>query len=265
MTHTENSLPHTSDSLPLTGRVAVVTGASSGIGAATARRLADGGASVALLGRREDRLEALARELRRDAPGAVLPVAVDLTDAEAVPEAARAVAGALGTVDLVVANAGVMLGAPFEHAPSDEWDRMIDVNLRGLLHTSRAFADDLLAVGARGGPADLVHVGSVGGHALFPDWSVYCATKAAVAHLTRNLRAELGPRGVRVKNIEPGVTGTELGADMQDLGMREALSRMRSGVGPLAAEDVAEAIAFAVSAPPHVNVAEMVVVPVRQG
>ncbi|MFD6169053.1 SDR family oxidoreductase [Streptomyces coeruleorubidus] len=265
MTHTSDSLPHASGSLPLTGRVAVVTGASSGIGAATARRLADGGASVALLGRREDRLEALAGELRRDAPGAVLPVAVDLTDGEAVPEAARAVAGALGTVDLVVANAGVMLGAPFERAPSDEWDRMIDVNLRGLLHTSRAFADDLLAVGARGGPADLVHVGSVGGHALFPDWSVYCATKAAVAHLTRNLRAELGPRGVRVKNIEPGVTGTELGADMQDLGMRETLSRLRSGVGPLAAEDIAEAIAFAVSAPPHVNVAEMVVVPVRQG
>ncbi|CAM5329713.1 hypothetical protein SVIOM74S_06163 [Streptomyces violarus] len=115
MTHTANSLPHTSDSLPLTGRVAVVTGASSGIGAATARRLADGGASVALLGRREDRLEALARDLRRDAPGAVLPVAVDLTDAEAVPEAARAVAAALGAVDLVVANAGVMRPA---HRPA---------------------------------------------------------------------------------------------------------------------------------------------------
>lgn len=255
MTHTQN----------LTHRVAVVTGAASGIGAATARRLADDGADVALLGRREDRLKTLADELRRSATGSVLPVTVDLTDAEAVREAARAVGDALGAVDLVVANAGVMLGAPFERAAVDEWDRMIDVNLRGLLHTSRAFADDLLAAGARGGPADLVHVGSVGGHALFPDWSVYCATKAAVAHLTRNLRAELGPRGVRVKNIEPGVTGTELGADMRDDGMREALARMRTGLGPLAAEDIAEDIAFAVSAPPHVNVAEMVVVPVRQG
>lgn len=182
MTHTWN-LHH---------RVAVVTGATSGIGAATARRLAAGGASVALLGRREDRLKALADELRGTATGSVLPVAVDLTDAAAVTEAAGTVTGALGAVDLVVANAGVMLGAPFERAGTDEWDRMIDVNLRGLLHTSRAFTDDLLAAASRGGPADLVHVGSVGGHLLFPDWSVYSATKAAVAHLTRNLRAELG-------------------------------------------------------------------------
>ncbi|WP_329596522.1 SDR family oxidoreductase [Streptomyces pseudovenezuelae] len=255
MTHTWNH----------THRVAVVTGATSGIGAATARRLADGGASVALLGRREDRLKALADELRSSATGTVLPVVVDLTDAEAVARAATAVTGTLGTVDLVVANAGVMLGAPFERAATDEWDRMIDVNLRGLLHTSRAFTDGLLEAASRGGPADLVHVGSVGGHLLFPDWSVYGATKAAVAHLTRNLRAELGPRGVRVKNIEPGVTTTELGGDMRDAGARAALSRMRTEVNPLTAQDIAEAVAFATAAPPNVNVAEMVVVPVRQG
>ncbi|MEU9166635.1 SDR family oxidoreductase [Streptomyces sp. NPDC048420] len=255
MTHTQN----------LTHRVAVVTGASSGIGAATARRLADAGASVALLGRREDRLMTLADDLRRTATGSVLPVTVDLTDAEAVTEAAGAVTTALGAVDLVVANAGAMLGAPFERAAISEWDHMIDINLRGLLHTSRAFTGQLLAAAAGGGPADLVHVGSVGGHLLFPDWSVYCATKAAVSHLTRNLRAELGPRGVRVKNIEPGVTATELGADMQDTETRASLSRMRADVSPLTATDIAEAIAFAVAAPPNVNVAEMVVVPVRQG
>ncbi|MFJ4201238.1 SDR family oxidoreductase [Streptomyces sviceus] len=255
MTHTWN----------LTHRVAVVTGATSGIGAATARSLAAGGASVALLGRREDRLKTLTDELRSSATGTVLPLAVDLTDATAVTRAAAAVTGTLGTADLVVANAGVMLGAPFERAEPDEWDHMIDVNLRGLLHTSRAFTDDLLAAASGGGPADLVHVGSVGGHLLFPDWSVYCATKAAVAHLTRNLRAELGPRGVRVKNIEPGVTTTELGAGMRDAETRASLSRMRTGLTPLDATDIAEAIAFAVAAPPNVNVAEMVVVPVRQG
>ncbi|KOU69262.1 short-chain dehydrogenase [Streptomyces sp. MMG1533] len=260
MTHTSPKHVH-----PLDGRVAVVTGASGGIGAATARRLSADGASVALLGRREDRLKTLADELGRTTSETVLPLAVDLTDAAAVTGAALAVAGELGPVDLVVANAGAMLGAPFEQAARDEWDRMIDINLRGLLNTSRAFTDDLLAAAARGGPADLVHVGSVAGHVLYPGWAVYSATKAAVAHLTRNLRAELGPRGVRVKNVEPGVTSTELGADMQDTGMRDSLARMRAGLRPLAAGDIADAIAFAVAAPAHVNVAELVVVPVEQG
>ncbi|GLP65484.1 oxidoreductase [Streptomyces sp. TUS-ST3] len=253
------------DTWNLTHRVAVVTGATSGIGAATARRLAAGGASVALLGRREDRLRTLADDLRSSGTGTVLPVAVDLTDAEAVARAAGRVTGTLGTVDLVVANAGVMLGAPFERADTDEWDHMIDLNLRGLLRTARAFTDDLLSAAARGGRADLVNVGSVGGHLLFPDWSVYCATKAAVAHLTRNLRAELGPRGVRVKNIEPGITTTELGTGMRDDESRASLSRMRTDVRALTADDIAEAVAFATAAPPNVNVAEMVVVPVRQG
>ncbi|KUN00189.1 short-chain dehydrogenase [Streptomyces yokosukanensis] len=249
----------------LTGRVAVVTGASSGIGAATARRLAAGGAAVALVGRREDRLTALADQLRHTSPGDVLPVAADLAHPDAADTAARAITSALGPVDLVVANAGAMLGAPFETARTDEWDRMIDVNLRGLLRTARAFTDDLLAAAAQGRPADLVHVGSVAGHSLYPNWSVYCATKSAVAHLTRNLRAELGPRGVRVRNIEPGVTETELGSDMHNADMRTTLERMRTGLHPLTAEDIAEAIAFSVSAPAHVNVAELVVVPVQQG
>lgn len=250
---------------PLAGRTAVVTGASSGIGAATARRLVAGGASVALLSRREDRLKDLADELLPTAAGRVLPVAADLADTESIAAAARTVTSALGRVDLVVANAGVMLGAPFATAGTDEWDRMIDVNLRGLLHTARAFTADLVTAAAEGRPADLVHVGSVAGHLLYPNWSVYSATKAAVAHLTRNLRAELGPLGVRVKNVEPGVTVTELGDDMRDDDMRTSLAGMRTTLHPLSADDIAETIAFAVAAPAHVNVAELVVVPVQQG
>ncbi|WP_326691519.1 SDR family oxidoreductase [Streptomyces sp. NBC_01795] len=249
---------------PLAGRVAVVTGATSGIGAATARRLSLGGACVALLGRREDRLMELADELRPAASGQILPVAVDLADPQALAGAAASVRSRLGGVDLVVANAGAMLGAPFETADTAEWDRMIDVNLRGLLLTGRAFADDLLTA-AESGPADLVHIGSIGGHSLYPNWSVYCATKAAVAHLTRNLRAELGPRDVRVHNIEPGVTATELGDDMLNQDMHSALARMRTGLRPLSAEDIAESVAFTVTAPANVNIAEMVVVPVQLG
>jgi NADP-dependent 3-hydroxy acid dehydrogenase YdfG len=245
----------------LTGRVAVVTGATSGIGAATARRLAAAGASVALLGRREDRLKELATQIG----AAALPVAVDVADQQAVYAAAGTIRAALGRVDLVVANAGVMYAAPFETAHTDEWDRMLGTNVSGLLYTGRAFIDDLLAVAADGKPADLVLVGSVGGHMVFPTYAVYTATKAAVAHLTRNLRAEFGPRGVRVKNVEPGIVVTELGEGMRDSAARENLAQWREGMEPLVADDIADAIAYAVAAPTRMNVAELVVVPTQQG
>jgi NADP-dependent 3-hydroxy acid dehydrogenase YdfG len=249
--------------LPLAGRVAVVTGATSGIGAATARRLAADGAAVALVGRREERLRDLAAELD---DSSVVSVAADVSDRDAVERAARSIRDELGRVDLVVANAGVMLPAPFEAADTSEWDRMIDTNVNGLLATGRAFAGDLLAAAADGGRADLVHVGSVGGHIVFENYAVYNATKAAVAHLTRNLRAELGPRGVRVKNVEPGIVLTELADHMSDGGIREALGAWRDEVGGgLPAEDIADAIAFAVAAPARMNVAELIVLPTAQG
>jgi NADP-dependent 3-hydroxy acid dehydrogenase YdfG len=262
MTSTQTRPSSAATDFPLTGRVAVVTGATSGIGAATAQRLVDGGAAVAILGRREERLDELTVALGGEG---VLPIAADISDPAAVTAAAELVRTKLGRVDLVVANAGVMLGAPFETADVDEWDQMIDLNVRGLLRTGRAFADDLLAAAAEGLPADLVHVGSVGGHLTFPNYGVYAATKAAVAHLTRNLRAELGPRGVRVKNVEPGLVATELGDGMSDATGREMVARMREQIASLEPGDIADAIAYAVAAPPRVNVAELVVVPTVQG
>ncbi|WP_433658190.1 SDR family oxidoreductase [Nocardia sp. CA-128927] len=245
----------------LTGRVAVVTGASSGIGAATARRLAADGAKVALLGRRKDRLEELAAQIG----GEVLAVEADVSVQQSVRDAASTVRAAFGPIDLVVANAGVMLGAPYESADTDEWDQMVGTNINGLLYTGRAFIDDLLAAAGNGERADLVHVGSVGGHLAFPNYGVYCATKAAVAHLTRNLRSEFGPRGVRVKTIEPGFVGTELGAGMLDEDQKAGLAEWRSEIEILVSEDIADAIAYAVGAPKRVNVAEMIVVPTQQG
>ncbi|MFE1594095.1 SDR family oxidoreductase [Nocardia sp. NPDC058705] len=243
------------------GRVAVVTGASSGIGAATARRLADEGMKVALLGRRKDRLEELAHSIGAN----TLAVTVDVTERQSILDAAAEVRAAFGPVDLVVANAGVMLGAPFEQAEVDEWDQMVGTNINGLLYTGRAFIDDLLAAADAGRTADLVLVGSIGGHVSFPNYGVYCATKAAVAHLTRNLRTEFGPRGVRVKNIEPGFVGTELGAGMRDDTRRAELADWRDGLEILLPTDIADAIAYAVSAPRRMNIAELIVVPTEQG
>lgn len=245
----------------LAGRVAVVTGATSGIGAATARRLAEEGASVALVGRREGRL----KELAAGIGGTALPVAANVGDRDAMRAAAQTIRAALGPVDLVVANAGVMLAAPFESAQTAEWDEMIGTNINGLLYTGRAFIDDLLAAAADGRPADLVHVGSIGGHTVFPNYGVYTATKAAVAHLTRNLRAELGPRGVRVKNVEPGFVVTELGDGMLDTGQRDQLAQWRDALVPLTPEDVADAIAYVTAAPTRVNLAEVIIVPTQQG
>ncbi|MFX0575340.1 SDR family oxidoreductase [Nocardia nepalensis] len=245
----------------LEGRIAVVTGASSGIGAATARRLAQHGARVALLGRRKDRIEELAAEIG----GSTLAVVADVVDQQSVRDAAATVRAEFGPVDVVVANAGVMLAAPFEAAHTDEWDQMVGTNLNGLLYTGRAFIDDLLAAARASRPADLVHVGSIGGHLVFPNYGVYTATKAAVAHLTRNLRAEFGPRGVRVKNIEPGFVGTELGDGMRDEQQRAGLDQWRSELEILRPDDIADAIVYAVAAPPRVNVAELIVVPTQQG
>jgi NADP-dependent 3-hydroxy acid dehydrogenase YdfG len=243
--------------MDLSNRTAVVTGATAGIGTATARALHAAGASVALVGRREERLNALVAELGERAVAIPADVSRDpLTDR---------VHAALGPVDLVVANAGVMLGAPFEEAAPDEWRQMLDVNVGGLLNTGRAFVDDLLAAAADGRPADLVHVGSVGGHQSFPNYGVYCATKAAVEHLTRNLRVELGPRGVRVKSIEPGIVTTELGDGMQHNATRDALQGMRAALEPLDPSAIADAIVYAVGVPLNVNVADLVVVPVGQG
>ncbi|WP_067856420.1 SDR family oxidoreductase [Nocardia shimofusensis] len=245
----------------IAGRVAVVTGASSGIGAATARRLAVDGAKVALLGRRKDRLELLAESIGGD----TLAVVADVTDQRSVTDAATTVRAAFGQIDLVVANAGVMLGAPFELAHTDEWDQMVATNVTGLLYTARAFIDDLLATANDRAPADLVLVGSIAGHGVFPNYSVYTATKAAVAHLTRNLRSEFGPRGVRVKNVEPGFVTTELGDGMSDAEQLAGLAEMRAGLEPLVADDIADAIAYAVGVPGRVNVAELIVVPTPQG
>jgi NADP-dependent 3-hydroxy acid dehydrogenase YdfG len=239
----------------LEGRVAVVTGAASGIGEAVARRFVAEGASVALLARRAERLESLAAELGPRA----LALPTDVTDPGAVRAAAGAVADRLGRADLLVNNAGVMLAAPFDAGRDDEWGRMLDLNLRGLLDVTRAFLPALLE-----GPSDIVNVSSIGAHVVFPGYAVYGATKAAVTQLGESLRAELAGRGVRVTTIEPGLTSTELGEHVEHPESRAVLEDLQRQVPSLSAGDVADLVAYVTSRPQHVNISPLVVMPTRQ-
>ncbi|MDQ0910020.1 NADP-dependent 3-hydroxy acid dehydrogenase YdfG [Streptomyces canus] len=248
----------------LAGRTAVVTGAASGIGEATAVLLAAQGARVALLARRGERLEAIVGKIRADG-GQALAVVADVTEDASVAAAVESVHAAYGTVDLVVNNAGVMLPNPIANARVDEWQRMIDTNVTGVLRVIGALAGDLNEAAAQGRSADLVNVSSIGAHVTnFTNYAVYGATKAAVTHLSALLRNEFGPRGVRVTNIEPGLTESELATHIDDDGLREQVVGMAEAMGTLAATELADLVAYVTSRPRHVNLRQVMVLPTAQ-
>ncbi|MEU9173267.1 SDR family oxidoreductase [Streptomyces sp. NPDC048420] len=247
----------------LAGRTAVVTGAASGIGEAVAVTLAAQGARVALLARRAERLDAVVEKIRADG-GQALAVVADVTDDASVAAAVERIHEAYGSVDLVVNNAGVMQPNPIEDARVDEWQAMIDTNLTGVLRITGAFAKDLGEAAARGGSADLVNVSSIAAHLTgYPGVAVYGATKAAVTHLSALLRSEFGPRGVRVTNIEPGVTETEIVSHL-DEGGQEMVGGLVEAFGALAPGELADVVAYVASRPRHVNLRQVVVLPTRQ-
>ena len=246
---------------PLAGRTAVVTGAASGIGAAAARRLAADGARVALIARRADRLDDLAEEL---GAARALAAPADVGDAAALASAAQLVAERLGTADLVVAAAGVMLPAPVEELRADEWRRMLDVNLVGVLETVRAFLPALLEAAERRGVADLMLVSSLGARVTFPGYAVYGAGKAAVSYLAAAWRQELAPRGVRVTAIEPGLTHSELAGHVAHAGQADELAGMFEQIEALHPSDVADVLAYAAALPPRASLPTVPVLPARQ-
>ena len=248
----------------LKGTVALVTGASSGIGEATARALSTEGAAVALVARRAERLEALAALLARDGEG-VLPIRADVTVEAEAREAVRRTVAELGRLDVVVNNAGVMLLGPVVDAPTEEWERMIDLNLRGLLYVTHAALPHLLSAAA-GEPrrvADVVNVSSVAGRIARSGSGVYNLTKFGVGAFSESLRQEVTRRHVRVTVVEPGIVATELQQHLRPE-VREATEKRFAGIEPLAAEDIAEAIRFAVTQPRRATVNEILVRPTDQ-
>jgi NADP-dependent 3-hydroxy acid dehydrogenase YdfG len=244
---------------PLTGTVALVTGASSGIGAATARRLAGDGAAVAVLARREDRLAELADTIS-SAGGTALVVAADITDRQQADAAVRRVVTELGRLDTVVNNAGLMLVGPVADAPLDEWERMLDVNVRGLMFVTRAALPELVRA-ADSEPrrvADLVNISSTAGRVARPGTAVYNLTKFGVNGFTEALRQELLGQRVRVSVVEPGTVATELTDHVRD-GVREAIERQTGQLELLRPEDIADAVAYIVTRDRRVAVNEILV------
>jgi NADP-dependent 3-hydroxy acid dehydrogenase YdfG len=233
----------------LAGRTAVVTGAASGIGEAVAVLLAAQGARVALVARRAERLTAIAGKIRADG---------------GQHDAAAGIHAEYGTVDLVVNCAGVMLPHPVDAGRSDEWQRMLDTNVAGVLRMIGAFTGDLVSAAADGRTADIVNISSIAAHVSFPNYAVYGATKAAVTYLSEALRGEFGPRDVRVTNIEPGFVESELRTHISDADLSRQVEGMLDEVGALSAEELADLVAYATSRPRRVNLRQIVALPTRQ-
>jgi NADP-dependent 3-hydroxy acid dehydrogenase YdfG len=236
------------------GRVAVITGASSGIGAATARALAADGHRVALLARRADRIQALADELGAGA----IAIQADVTDRNALVAAAQRVRQELGGVDVLVNNAGVMLLGPFGSEQRADYRHMIEVNLLGAITATEVFLDLLRANGG----GDLINISSVAGRTARPTNGVYAATKWGVNGWSESLRQELQP-DIRVTVVEPGAVGTELTDHITHAATKEATEQFVRDMA-IRPEDIAEVIAFAVSRPRRMTLNEILVRPTAQ-
>jgi len=244
----------------LSGRVAVVTGASSGIGTATARALAGAGAAVALLARRRERLDELSKDIVASG-GRAKAFPVDVTRRQEMEDAVRGAVEAFGSVDILVNNAGIMPLSSLETLRVEEWEAMVDVNLKGVLFGVAAVLPFMLE--QAGG--HIVNVGSVAGRRPFKTGAVYSATKFAVRALSAGIHLELSAqKGIRVTDIQPGVVDTELAGHIPDPEARETFHARWEGKRMLAARDVADAILYAVSAPDRVNVNEILVRPTDQ-
>jgi len=226
--------------------IVFVTGASSGFGAATARRFAAAGARVVAAARRVDRLDDLAKELG----SSVLTVALDVRDRDAVLAAVALLPPEFAAIDVLVNNAGLALGLePAQDADLDEWDQMIDTNCKGLTYCTRAILPGMVARG-RG---HVINLGSVAGSYPYPGGNVYGGTKAFVHQFSLNLRSDLHGTGVRVTSVEPGMADTEF-STVRFGGDKDQADTVYAGMQPMTADDIAEAIYWAATQPRHVNV-----------
>ena len=249
----------TEDTRPLAGKVGLVTGASSGIGEATAVGLAAAGAAVAIGARRTDRLDALAGRLR-ETGATVLQLALDVTDEQSCTDAVARTRQELGKLDILVNNAGVMLLGTIAGADPEDWRRMIQTNVMGVLYMTHAAIDGMLEQGS----GDIVNMSSVAGRQARKGAGVYNASKWAVNAFSESLRQEVTGRGVRISLVEPGAVTTELSSHITQPEARAASEKMHASMRALHADDIARAVCYVVSQPAHVAVNEVLVRPTDQ-
>lgn len=244
--------------MKLQGKTAVITGASSGIGKATALMLAREGAQVVLAARREQRLKDLADQIHSQTPGRALAIATDVTDRNSVKEMVQQAETAFGDVNILINNAGVMLLSFIKNNNVKEWEQMVDVNIKGVLFGIHAVLPGMMKQGA----GHIINVSSVSGHEVSPASSVYSATKYAVRALSMGLEKELSRLGIRITNLSPGAVATELTDHITDEEVRKLFAK--SPIKALESQDIADAIHYVLTQPDHVNVNEVIVRPTNK-
>lgn len=241
-------------------KIVFISGATSGIGEATAIKFAQNHFNVIITGRRGDRLNALAAKLIGDAGVKVLPVVLDVRKRKDVEHVISSLPEEWKKIDVLVNNAGLALGLdPVNDGNPDNWDRMIDTNVKGLLYLTRAISPLMIQAG-RG---HIINIGSVAGREVYPNGNVYCATKFAVDALTKGTRMDLLKYGIKVTQVAPGAAETEF-SEVRFNGDKERAENVYKGYLPLKAEDIAGVIWYVASLPPHVNINDILVMPTAQ-
>lgn len=239
-------------------KTALVTGATSGIGKATAQILAKNNYKIILCGRREDRLNDLKKELSEFTE--VHTISFDVRDKKGVFESINSIPEAFSRIDVLINNAGNAHGLdPIQNGDLDDWDAMIDINVKGLLYVSKAIIPQMIQRKS----GHIINIGSIAGKEVYPNGNVYCASKHAVDALSQAMRMDLNPYGIRVGAIHPGAVETEF-SEVRFKGDTEKAANVYKGFEPLHPEDIADIIHFVVSRPYHVNIADLLVLPTAQ-
>jgi NADP-dependent 3-hydroxy acid dehydrogenase YdfG len=240
-------------------KIALITGATSGIGKAAATKLADEGFDIIITGRRADRLESFVERLRSKSVR-VLPLCFDVRDRNEVEKHLGNLPSDWKDVDVLINNAGLAAGlSPIQEGDIDDWERMIDTNVKGLLYVTRTIAPGMTVRGQ----GQIINIGSIAGKEVYPNGNVYCASKHAVDALTKAMRIDLLPYNIKVTQICPGAVETEFSL-VRFHGDKSRADQVYEGFENLVAEDIAECIWFCVSRPPHVNINDMIVMPTAQ-